>query len=148
MQAAVPEAGPPAAPETGPAAALRVYFGDKLTGRTTDLAGFREVVVKARASRPVGGRVVLATPDAAAYEAPVALTPELREVHIPLANFRPGALCCWCRAHTRGFCRWNSEASTRSRLHLADTEVLQLLIDPAPAGRAPLHIDVEAVWLR
>ncbi|MBT9395510.1 membrane or secreted protein [Hymenobacter sp. NST-14] len=135
-----------ATPSTGPAAALRVYFADKLAGRAADLAGFREVVVKARASRPVEARLLLATPDAAAYAAPVALTPALREVHVPLTAFRPGAALLLSPRPYPGFLPLQFQGPTPGPLQLAETEVLQLLLDAAtPAGEAPLHVDIESI---
>lgn len=137
-----------AAPETGPAASLRAYYADRLSGRATDLAGFREVVVRARASQPVGARLVLATKDAAAFAAPVALSTQMSEVRIPLTAFQASALLLSPRPYP-GFLPLQFQATGAKALKLADTEVLQLLLDPAASvGAVPLHVDIESIYLQ
>ncbi|WBA42219.1 cellulase family glycosylhydrolase [Hymenobacter canadensis] len=133
----------------GPAASLRVYFADKLLGRPTDVAGFREVVVRARASQPVGAQLVLATKDAAAFVAPLALSTEMQEIRVPLSAFRAGPLLLSPRPYP-GFLPLQFQSATAAApLKLADTEVLQLLLDAALAGgSAPAHVDIESVQLR
>jgi hypothetical protein len=144
--AAQPATSP--APEAGPAASLRAYYADRLSGRRPDLAGFREVVVRARASQPVGLRLVLADKEAAAFGAPVALSAQMREVHIPLTALQPSSLLLSPRPYP-GFLPWQFQATGPKTLQLADTEVLQLLVEAAaPAGAAPLHVEVEAIYLQ
>ena len=142
-------AAPTGAGAPAPGACLRAYFADRLAARLPDLAGFGTVVVKARASQPVGVRLLLATRDAAAFAAPVALTPELREVRIPLSAFRPGALLLSPRPYP-GFLPLEFESAARPALSLADTEVLQLVVDAAalPAGAAPVHVDIESIYFQ
>ncbi|WP_167856365.1 cellulase family glycosylhydrolase [Hymenobacter metallicola] len=131
--------------ETGPAASLRVYYADKLLGRQPDVGDFQAVVVKARASQPVGVHLVLATKDAAAFAAPVALTTEWQEVRIPLRAFQPSALLLSPRPYP-GFLPLHFQAPAAA-LRLPDTEVLQLLVEAVAPGAAPLHVDVESIWL-
>ncbi|UOQ73169.1 hypothetical protein [Hymenobacter cellulosilyticus] len=102
------------AAEIGPAASLRAYYGDKLLGRLGDLSGFTEVVVKARASQPIGVQVVLANQDAAAFAAPVPLTTELREVRVPLSALQPGALLLSPRPYP-GFLPLRFQSGGRAR---------------------------------
>ncbi|PJJ52930.1 cellulase family glycosylhydrolase [Hymenobacter chitinivorans] len=142
VQGEAKEAAAPAA-ETGPAACLRAYYGDKLPARRQDLSGFTEVVVKARASRPVGAQVVLATQDAAAFAAPVPLTTELREIRIPLSSFNASALLLSPRPYP-GFLPLRFQSSNPGPLRLADTEVVQLLVDAAAATQ----VDIESIFLR
>jgi hypothetical protein len=127
---------------------LRAYFGDKLTGRSADLASFKEVVIKARASQAVPVQLVLANRDAAAFAAPVTLGPELREVRVPLSAFRPAALLLSPRPYP-GFLALQFESSPTA-LKLAEAEVLQVLVDAVgvPADGAPVHVDIESVSLQ
>ena len=140
---------PAAAPaEAGPAASLRAYYGDKLLGRLSDVAAFREVVVRARASQPVGVQVLLATRDAAAFAAPVVLTTQMQEVRIPLSAFQPSALLLSPRPYP-GFLPLHFQGLGKPALKLADTEVLQILVDAAvPTGEARVQVDIESVQLR
>jgi hypothetical protein len=141
-----PGAGQPAA--AGPAACLRAYFGDRLTGRSTDLAGFTEVVVRARSSQ-AGARlkVTLATKDAVAYSAPLPLSAEVQDVRIPLSAFRPDALLLVPRPYP-SFLPLEYRPATAPPLKLADTEVLQVVWEAAGATGSPLSVDVELVSLR
>lgn len=143
-----PEQPQSATPATGPAAALRMYFADKLTGRASELNGFQEVVVKGRASQgatPV--KVVLMTKDAVAYSATVQLGPEVQELRVPLSAFRPDALLLTPRPYP-GFLALTYQPATQPAFRLSETEVLQVVLDaPAPAT-GQLHVDLESVFLR
>ena len=141
--------GTPALPaEAGPAASLRAYFGDKLPGRMTELSAFKEVVVRARASQPVGVQVRLATKDAAAFTAPVTLTTQMQEVRIPLSAFQPSALLLSPRPYP-GFLPLQFQSAGKPAFKLADAEVLQLLVDAATSvGSEPVQVDIESVQLR
>ena len=131
---------------TEPVACLRAFYGDKLIGRLTDLAAFKSVVIKARASQTVGIKAVLVNKDAAAFAAPVSLTTGLSEVRITLNAFKPNDLLLSPRPYP-GFLPWQFRAASPSVLKLADTEVFQLLVDavPIPAGGNPVRVDIESV---
>ncbi|HEX8505648.1 MAG TPA: membrane or secreted protein, partial [Hymenobacter sp.] len=133
---------------TGPAASLRAYFGDRLAARQSDLAGFTEVVVRARSSQPGASvKVTLATKDAVAYAAPLPLTAEMQDVRIPLSAFQPAALLLVPRPYP-GFLPLQHKASTTPGLKLPDAEVLQVVWDAAIPTTGPLSVDIESVILR
>ena len=138
-----PRAGQPAA--TGPTASLRAFFGDKLADRRTDLAGFTEVVVRARASQP-GTRVklLLTTKYAVSYSAPLPLGAEMQDVHIPLSAFQPDALLLVPRPYP-DFLPLQYQPTNQTALKLADTEVLQVIWEAAPASPGPLNVDIESI---
>jgi hypothetical protein len=148
--------GPPPAGAAGggqtasPVGELRAYYHNQLAGRLSDLAGFTEVVITARASQPVGVQLRLTTRDAAAFAAPVALSAEPREIRIPLRSLRPAALLLSPRPYP-GFLPLEFRSATAPTiLNLADTEAVQLLIAAvslAP-GAPQVHVDVENILLR
>ncbi|UOQ96831.1 glycoside hydrolase family 5 protein [Hymenobacter sp. 5317J-9] len=141
-----PRAGQPAA--MGPAASLRAFFGDKLAGRQADLAGFTEVVVRARSSQPgASAKVTLTTKDAVTYSAPLPLGAELQDVRIPLSAFRPDALLLMPRPYP-GFNALQYQPAAAPAFRLADAEVLQVVWESGTAPAAPLHLDIETVSLR
>ena len=114
----------------------------------TELSAFKEVVVRARASQPVGVQVRLATKDAAAFAAPVALTTQMQEVRIPLSAFQPSALLLSPRPYP-GFLPLQFQSAGKPAFKLADAEVLQLLVDAATSvGSEPVQVDIESVQLR
>ncbi|TPG63622.1 cellulase family glycosylhydrolase [Hymenobacter nivis] len=140
------------APTAGaPVVALRAYFGDRLASRpAAELAGFRAVVVRVRPGAGAGVlRLSLATRDAVAYTADVPVTgTDWQEVRVPLAAFRPAPLLLVPRPYP-GFLPLDYTAPrTPGALKLADAEVLQVVLGAAPAGPAPLTVDLESVSLQ
>ena len=134
---------------TGPTAALRAYFGHKLAGRATDLAGFKEVVVKARANQPATRvKVVLITKDAAAYSATAQLGAEMQELHLPLTAFRPDALLLLPRPYPGFLPLTYQPANQPATLKLAEAEVLQVVLDAGAPGSGQLHVDLESISLQ
>ena len=145
---APPKAGEPAA--AGPAAALRTYLGPRLAGRPGDLGNFTAVVVKGQTNQPAGTRLqlLLVTRDAAAYAAEVPLGATPGEVRVPLRSLRPAPLLLSPRPYP-GFLPLTFGLASPPPLHLADVEVLQLVLArPASPLTEPLRVDVESVELR
>ncbi|OGX83143.1 hypothetical protein BEN47_17840 [Hymenobacter lapidarius] len=141
-----PRPGQPA--PTGPAASLRAYFGDDLAGRQTDLATFREVVVRARSNQPGAQvKVVLVTKDAVAYSAPLALSAELQDVRIPLSAFRSEALLLVPRPYP-GFLPLQFQSAAKPAFKITDTEVVQVVWDAAAAAISPLSVGIESIFLQ
>ena len=142
-----PQPNRPAAEATGPTASLRAFFGDKLAGRTSDLASFTEVVVRARSSQPgTQLRVTLTTKDAVSYAAPLPLGAAVQEVHIPLSAFRPAALLLLPRPYP-GFGPLTYQPQPQAGLKLADAEVLQVIWDTSAATSSQQSVDIESVSL-
>jgi hypothetical protein len=140
-------ANPSPATPSGPSAALRAYFGHKLAGRATELAGFKEVIVKGRANQSVPVKVVLMTKDAVAYSASVQLGADGKELRIPLTAFRPDALLLLPRPYP-GFLPLKYQPANQLAFKLADAEVLQVVLDAAAPASGQLHVDLESVSLQ
>ncbi|GAB2864930.1 glycoside hydrolase family 5 protein [Hymenobacter ruber] len=133
---------------TGPAVSLRAFFGDKLAGRATDLAGFSTVVVRARSSQPDAKiSLTLTTKDAVAYAAPLALGPEVREIRLPLSAFRPAALLLMPRPYP-GFLPLQYQAPAAGGLKIAEAEVLHLTWEATTVTGSPVSVDVESISLQ
>ncbi|OUJ72621.1 cellulase family glycosylhydrolase [Hymenobacter crusticola] len=141
-----PRTGEPAN-EPGPAIALRAYLGQKMQARATALSGFKELVVKARASQP-GARVkvVLATKDAAAYSVAVPVTEVMQEIRVPLASLRPDALLLIPRPYPSFLPLTFQTTAAPKPLVLSEVEVLQLILDAGAEGTAP-SLDIESIWV-
>ncbi len=149
VQGPAPAQGPSSPAVGQPVAALRCYFGDKLASRA-DLAAFKEVIVRVRASRGAGPlHLCLATRDAQAYAADVPVAGvEWQEVRVPLAAFRPAALLLLPRPYPDFLPLTYTAPAPRPALKLAEAEVLQVVLDAAPAGAGPLTVDLESVSLQ
>ena len=145
---APPKADQPAA-APGPAAALRAYLGPQLASRPTDLAAFKELLIKVQASQPAAQlRVVLVSKEAVAYAATVPLAATAGEVHVPLSALQPAALLLSPRPYP-GFLPLTYSSASPPPFRLADTEVLQLVLDaPASPLAEPLQVDIESVVLQ
>ncbi|UOG76661.1 glycoside hydrolase family 5 protein [Hymenobacter tibetensis] len=138
----------PSAALTEPAAAVRAYFGDRLAGRATEVAGFKELVVKARASHAATPlKVVLTNKDAVAYSASVQLGTNMQEFRIPLSTFRSEALLLFPRPYP-GFLPLSYQPTTPSTLKIGEAEVLQVVLDAAAPTTGELHVDLESVSLQ
>ena len=133
-----------------PVAALRVYFGDRLAGRTADLAAFQTVVARVRPSQGVGRlHLCLATRDAVAYTADVPLSgTDWQEVRVPLAAFRPAPLLLVPRPYPGFLPLTYTAPALPTALKLAEAEVLLVVLDAAPSGAEPLTLDLESVSLQ
>jgi len=136
-------------PPAGPAAALRAYLGPKMAGRSTDLANFKDLVIKAQTNQPAATqlRVLLVTKDAGAYAATVPLTATLGEVRVPLSVLQPAPLLLTPRPYP-GFLPLTFGPAARSPFRLADVEVLQLLLEGPSGLTEPLHVDIESVLIQ
>ncbi|GAB3830395.1 glycoside hydrolase 5 family protein [Hymenobacter jeollabukensis] len=134
--------------ETAPAVSLRAYFADQLQGRTGELAGAQELLVRARTSQPGAAvQVLLVTRNAAAYAAPLTLTADWQTVRIPLSRLQPAPLLITPRPYP-GFLPLHFQPATQpAQLRLADAEVLQIVVD-GPAMGSPLQVDIESVQLQ
>ena len=139
----------PASAAGAPVVALRAYFGDRLAGRT-DLARFQAVVVRVRPGAGAGPlRVCLATRDGGAYAADVPVAgPDWQDVRVPLAAFRPAPLLLVPRPYPGFLPLTHAAPGAPGALKLADAEVLQVVLGAAPAGTAPLTVDLESVSLQ
>jgi len=140
------QAGQPAA--SGRAASLRAYFGDRLAGRSADVAAFTEVVVRARSSPPGAQvRLTLTSKDAVTYSAPLLLGAEVRDIHIALSSFRPAAGLLVPRPYP-SFLPLQYQPAAPPAFKLADAEVLQVVWEVAAAAASPLSVDIESISLR
>ena len=141
--------GPPRAGQrenVGPVASLRAFFGDKLASRFSDLAGFTEVLVRARSSQPGANlKVTLITKDAVAYSASLPVGAEVQDLRIPLSAFRPDGLLLVPRPYP-GFLPLQYQPAASPALKITDTEVLQVTWEAA-APPTPLSVDIESVSL-
>ena len=141
--------GPPRAGQrenVGPVASLRAFFGDKLASRASDLAGFTEVLVRARSSQPgTSLKVTLITKDAVAYSASLPVGAEVQDLRIPLSAFRPDGLLLVPRPYP-GFLPLQYQPAASPALKITDMEVLQVTWEAA-APPTPLSVDIESVSL-
>lgn len=147
VQSAPRNGQPKPAATPGPTAVLRAYFADKLAGRITDLAGFKEVIVKGRASEATTVKVVLTTKDATAYSATVQLGPEVQTQRIPLAAFQADALLLVPRPYP-GFLPLTYKPASQPALRLSEAEVLQVLFEAPVPATGQRYLDLESVSLQ
>lgn len=141
------KAGQPA-PAAGPASALRAYLGAKTAARTTDLAGFKDLVIKIASNQPAAThlRVALVSRDAVAYEAVVPLPAPGTAARVPLSALRPAPLLLVPRPYP-GFLPLTYGPASAPPFRLAAMEVLQVIVDQPDALSEQLRVDIESVTL-
>jgi hypothetical protein len=142
------KAGQPA-PEAGPASALRAFLGTKMAGRRTELASFKELVIKTASNQPAATqlRVALVTRDGVAYEAAVPAPAAGGEARVPLSALRPAPLLLTPRPYP-SFLPLTYRPAASPAFQLAEVEVLQLIVDQPASLTEQLRVDVESVVLQ
>ncbi|HET9506255.1 MAG TPA: membrane or secreted protein [Hymenobacter sp.] len=135
-------------PAPSPASALRAYLGAKTATRTADLAGFKDLVIKAASNQPANTRlrVALVSRDAVAYEAVVPLPAPGTAARVPLSALRPAPLLLVPRPYP-GFLPLTHGPASAPPFRLADMEVLQVIVDQPAALGEQLRVDIESVTL-
>ncbi|WP_303311083.1 cellulase family glycosylhydrolase [Hymenobacter sp. BT730] len=139
-----------AASETAPIAFLRTYFQDRLSTRAADVATMKELVIRGRKGAGAGRvQLVLITRDAAAYVANVELGADMQDVRVPLSAFQLGSQVLLPRPYP-GFLPFSFQAPGPTKLPLAETEVLQVLLHPGTTTTTATRpfLDLESIVLR
>ncbi|WP_407429788.1 cellulase family glycosylhydrolase [Arcticibacter sp.] len=106
-------------------------FGDKLSGRTSELNTFDRIIFKARAiDKPLKAKLVIVTKDAEAYSKDFNLSRELHEFEIPIGDLKPDAQMLLPRPYP-GFHPLYFKAADGSGLKLSDAEKVQIIFEAA-----------------
>ncbi len=163
-------AGPSAASSVNgypPLMGFQYYFWDRIVGRSSELAGFHTIVIRARAlgGQPVKLKLALITKDAIPFAATVILGPGFSDLEIPIDRLQKDSLLLLPRPYPDFLPLWFSPAGQQAFV-LKDAERLQLTIDPGSAGLANsgsgasssvagaaaaglvYGMEVESIWLK
>jgi hypothetical protein len=133
--------------------ALRSFLGESGQPRMRSAAGYDRLRVTARSAGAAAERleVALVEVDGTAWGAAVSLTPEWREIEIPLASLRPVKLALLPRPYPEFLPNELADVPTGGALDLASVEGVQLRIGAElydEAARAGPHgFEVERVVL-
>jgi hypothetical protein len=155
--------GASAGPGGGPSLlGFQTYFGDRIAGRSSELAGFHTIVIRARSvgTLPVKATLALITKDATPFAVALTPGPEFRDIEIPIGSLQLDSLLLLPRPYPDFMPLWFTPVG-QSTFSLNDAERLQVIVDPgttgagapsttgAPSGStAPYGIEVESVWLK
>jgi hypothetical protein len=159
-------AGGPSGPGGGPTGRLagpsllgfQTYFGDRIAARSSELAGFHTIVIRARSvgTLPVKATLALITKDASPFAGVLTLGPEFRDIEIPIGSLQKDSLLLLPRPYPDFMPLWFTPAG-QSTFSLSDAERLQITVDPEATGTgatattgagASYGIEVESVWLK
>jgi hypothetical protein len=174
------EAGPSAAgfggggsrPMAGPSLiGFQTWFGDHIAGRGSGLSGFHTIVIRARSigTLPVKAKLAIITKDAAAFAGELTLSPDFRDMEIPLGSLQKDSMLLLPRPYPDFLPLWFHTAGQQV-FSLFDAERLQVTIDPGSSGAAAAAgtatpaagpgaaaaapgagtygIEVESIWLK
>jgi hypothetical protein len=133
--------------------ALRAFLGDEGRPRLASAAGYGRLKVRARSTGAAQERleVALVQDDGTAWGAVVTLTPEWREIELPLASLRPTALALLPRPYPEFLPNELPAPERPGALEPASVDGVQLRMGAAlyePASRAGAHgFEVERITL-
>ena len=121
---------------------FQAWFGDRLSGRQNELAGFHTIVIRARSAggQPVKGRLTMITRDAIPFTGIFDLQPEFRDVEIPIESLRQDSMLILPRPYPGFLPLWFSPSGQHG-FSLADAERLQITVTSA-------GFEVESIWLK
>jgi len=106
-------------------------FGDKLSGRVSELNTFDRITFKARSiDKPLKAKLVIVTKNAEAYSKDFTLSRELDEFEIPISDLQPDAQMLLPRPYP-GFHPLYFKAVGHSGLKLSDAEKVQIVFEAA-----------------
>ena len=75
-------------PASGQVIGWQYYFGDKISGRESELASFNKIVIKARSAEETKFNLSLITVNGDGYAIVVPLTKDWREIEIPISSLQ------------------------------------------------------------
>jgi hypothetical protein len=125
------------------------FFGDKLKGRTPELASFDRVIIRAKAGEPMKGKLTVIDENAAALSTTIALTNNFQDIVVPFASFAGDSSLLLPRPYPPFMPLWFTVASPAT-FTLSTLEKIELTIgtDIAPAAfKKPYSLEVESIWL-
>jgi hypothetical protein len=132
---------------------LAAYIGDRLSGITpATLDSYREVVVRAKADRPLPSdfKVVLVDRHGSAYSAAVPLTGTLESHRIPLSSLTPDRFMLLPRPYPTFLESWFA-SGVPGPVRTSAVEEIQFLIDTSDAGDLGgqrYGFEIESAWLQ
>ncbi len=130
---------------------MKLYVGDKINNRTSDLPGVTKLVIKARTTgAPTAKlRLALINQNAAAYATEVNLGADFKIIEIPLKDLKPDSSLLLPRPYP-GFMPLWFKAVSFTGLKLPDVDKLEITfnsdLNTAQLGKSA-GIEVESVWL-
>lgn len=133
-------------PAAGMLMGWQYYFGDKMQGRRSELAGCTRLVVRARSEQQLPLKVSLITIDANAYSASISLGKEWKDIEIPLSSLQEDSFFLLPRPYP-GFLPLKFKSSNPRPLNIALAEKVEIIFGEG-AAQAPVSIEVESVWLK
>lgn len=131
-------------PSAGQMMGWQFYFGDRLTGRKSELSSFTKIAIKARSVEEVNARISLIDSDGNAYGTSIPLTKEWKTIEIPFSSLQKDSMLLLPRPYP-GFQKlWFNSVLYKS-FTIEDVEKLQMRFS---ADNSSKPISVEVQWVR
>lgn len=122
---------------------FQYYFRDQLAGRSGELSAFTKLVVRARASENTNAKISLLSTSADAYGTTIQLSPEWKEIEVPLSSLQPTSFLLLPRPYP-GFQPLEFQSAKPSPFAIADLERVEISVGPTSQ---PLQWEMGGVWL-
>ncbi len=131
-------------PAAGQIMGWQFYIGDKLTGRSKELASFNKIALKARSVEGTNVNIAMIDTEANVFGASVALTKEWKTIEIPLSALQKDSMLLLPRPYP-GFQKLWYTSSSNKILNVEDIEKLEVRF-AATQSLSPVSIEVQ--WVR
>lgn len=110
-------------------------FGDKLSGRASELNAFNRIAFKARSlGKPLKAKVIIVTKNAEAFSREFTVSAKLDQFNFALSEFQADAQMLLPRPYP-GFHPLYFKAPTNSGLKISDAEKIQIIFEAANVER-------------
>ncbi len=119
------------------------YFGDKTTGRQSELTEFKNMVVRVRSESSSPARISLITKDAFAFSTDIKPSTQWQEIRIPLKILRSDSMLLLPRPYP-GFLPLWFKASGIVDFKIEDAEKLQVI---CVGENKEAKLEVTGIWL-
>ncbi len=124
------------------------FFGEKLAGRSSELASCTKLVVRARSTQEMKLELSLITTKADAYSISIPLSKEWKEIEIPLSSLQSDSFLLLPRPYP-GFLPLYFKSTGTGPLDITTAERIEISFGAnTPPGQEPVSIEVESVWLK
>ena len=133
-------------PATGQLMGWQYYFGDKLQGRRSELAGYTTVMIRARSEQNMTLVLSIITVDGNAYSLDVPLTNQWKEMEAPLKILQEDSYFLLPRPYP-GFLPLKFQSRVSRPFDITLAEKIEIIFGEG-AGSSPVSIEVEGVWLK
>ena len=128
------------------------FIADKLKGRSTELATFDKLIIRARTpnGQPAKLKIILTNKDAVSFAGEVTISGQFEDIELRLSELRPDSALLLPRPYPGFLPLYFKSTSLQSNFILPGTESIQVFAghDAQPVGLSkPFDVEIASIWL-